>query len=115
MPVGYIWRFDLEQRKRHDFGVKRNSSKIRIEHVMLKFLATTENIRKIRLEEPNYNCGKVVKIAAGNCSSQFPIHNSSESRAVLFLTEGRVIASKEENKSEVDQSEPSVERNSNKQ
>ena len=46
VPVGHIWKFELEQRKRHDFGVKWNFSKIRIEHVMLKFLATTENIRK---------------------------------------------------------------------
>ena len=22
VPVGHIWKFDLEQRKRHDFGVK---------------------------------------------------------------------------------------------
>ena len=44
VPVGHIWKFDLEQRKRYDFGVKWIFSKIRIEHVMLKFLATTENI-----------------------------------------------------------------------
>ena len=73
---------------------------------MLKFIATFENIRKIGSEKSNYNRGKVVKIAAGNCYSQFPIHISNESRAVLFLTEGRMIASKEENKSEVNQSEP---------
>ena len=40
VPVGHIWKSDLEQRKKHDFfGVKWNFSKIRIEHVMLKFLA----------------------------------------------------------------------------
>ena len=65
MPVGHIWKFDLEQRKRHDFGVKWNLSKIRIEHVMLRFLATTEKIRKIRSEESNYNRGKVVKNSSG--------------------------------------------------
>ena len=57
----HIWKFDLEQRKRHDFGVKWNFSKIRIEHVMLRFLANTENIRKIRSEEPNDIRGKVVE------------------------------------------------------
>ena len=56
---------------------------------MLKFLATTENIRKIRSEYSNYNRGKVVEIAAGNCYSQLPIHNSNESRAVLFVTGDR--------------------------
>ena len=33
---------------------------------MLKILATTENIRKIILEEMIYNRGKVVKKAAGS-------------------------------------------------
>ena len=66
--------------------------KIRIEYVMLKFLATTENIKKIRSVESNYNRGKVVK----NCYSQFLIHNSNESRAVLIETEGRGIVGKEE-------------------
>ena len=42
VPVGHIWKFDLEQGKRHDFEVKWKFSKSRIEHVMLKFLATTE-------------------------------------------------------------------------
>ena len=48
VPVGHIWKFDLEQRKRHDFGVKYTftKKKIRIEHVMHMFLATTANIRK---------------------------------------------------------------------
>ena len=45
-PLGHIWKFDLEQRKNHDFGVKWNFSKTRIKQVMLKFLATTEKIRK---------------------------------------------------------------------
>ena len=88
VPVGHIWKFDLEKTFSLDFGVKCNFSKIRIEHVMLKFLAKTENTRKIRSEESNNNRGKVVKIAAGNCYSQFPIHNSNESRAVLSLAEG---------------------------
>ena len=96
MPVGHIWKFDLEQRKKHGFGVKWNFSKTRIEHVMLKFLATTEKIRKKISEESNYNRGKVVEKGAGKCYSQFPDIRLHESRAVLFETEGRAIASKEE-------------------
>ena len=62
MPVGHNWKFDLEQYEQRDFGVKLIFQKIRIEQVMLNFLATTENLIKIRSERPNYNCGKVVKI-----------------------------------------------------
>ena len=32
---------------------------------MLKFLATTEKIRKLRSERPNYKRGKVVKFSSG--------------------------------------------------
>ena len=46
---------------------------------MLKFLATTENIRKIGSEDSNYNCRKVVKNSS----------DSNESRAVLFVTVDR--------------------------
>ena len=62
MPVGHIWKFDLEKTFSLDFGVKCNFSKNQIEHVMLNFLATTENTRKIRSDESNFNCGKIVKI-----------------------------------------------------
>ena len=65
MPVGHIWKFDLEKTFSLDFGRKCNFSKIRIEHVILKFLATTENIRKISSEDSNYNRGKVVKNSSG--------------------------------------------------
>ena len=52
MPVGHIWKFDLEEYELRSFGMKFNFSKIRIEPVMLKFLATTENMRnKIRTTE----------------------------------------------------------------
>ena len=77
---------------------------------MLKFLATTETIRNIKLEESNYNRGKVVKKTAGNCYPQFPDIRLQESRAVPFLREDRVIASGEESESVLVQSEPSVER-----
>ena len=50
---------------------------------MLSFLATTEKLRNIRPEQSNYNGGKVVKKAAGNCFSQFPDIVSHESRAAL--------------------------------
>ena len=46
VPVGQIWRFDLEKTFSLDFGEKCNFSKIRIEHVMLNCLAITENTRK---------------------------------------------------------------------
>ena len=46
--------------KIRDFGVKFNFSKFRIEPVMLSFLAATEN-EKIKSEQPNCNCGKVVE------------------------------------------------------
>ena len=77
---------------------------------MLKFLATTENSRKIRSEEPNYNRRKVVEKTAGNCYSQFPDIRLYGSRAVSFLREDRAIASGKESESELNQSEPSVER-----
>ena len=46
MPVGNIWKFDLEKTFSLDFAVKCNFSKIRFEHVILNFIATTENMRK---------------------------------------------------------------------
>ena len=61
MPVGHIWKFDLEKYEKRNFGVKCNFSKIRIEPVMLNFLATTENLRNEKSEPPSYNRGKVVK------------------------------------------------------
>ena len=52
MPVGHIWKFDLEEYKIRGFEMKFNFSKNRMEPVMLNFLATTENIKnKIRTTE----------------------------------------------------------------
>ena len=65
MPVGHKWKFDLEKYERRNFGVKYNLSKIRIEPVMLDFLATTEKPRNARGEQPNYNQGKVVEKSSG--------------------------------------------------
>ena len=48
MPVGHIWKFDLEEYELRIFGRKFNFSKIRIEPVMLNFLAKTENLRNTR-------------------------------------------------------------------
>ena len=87
MPVGLIWKFDLEKTFSLDLGLKGNFSKNRIDFVMLKFLATTEKTTKIRLEDSNYSREKKSKIAAGNCYSQFPIQNSYGSRAVVSLEE----------------------------
>ena len=61
LPVGHIWKFDLEQYEQFNFGVKWNFSKNRIEPVMLNFLATTENLRNTRSEQPNYKRGKLIK------------------------------------------------------
>ena len=72
MPVGHIWKFDLEEYKLHNFGRNFNFSKIRIEPVMLNFLAKTENLRNRSRERPNYNRGRVLEKSAGNGYSQFP-------------------------------------------
>ena len=55
---------------------------------MLKFFATTENTRKLRSDDSNYNRAKVVRISSGNMLSQFSTQKSNESRAVLSLAEG---------------------------
>ena len=60
MPVGHILKFDLEENKLRNFGMKFNFSKIRNEPVMLNFLAKTENLRSARSEQPIYNPGKVL-------------------------------------------------------
>ena len=72
MPVGHIWKFDLEQYGLRNFGGKFNFSKTRVEPVMLNFLAETENLRNRRLQHPINNRGKLVEKAAGNCHSHFP-------------------------------------------
>ena len=64
MPVRHIWKFDLEEDELRNFGRKFSFSKIRIEPVMLNFLAKTENLRKRRSEHPIYNRGKVLEKAA---------------------------------------------------
>ena len=62
----------FEQREKNDFWMKCNFSKIRIGHVMLNFLVTTENLKNVRSEQPNNNLGKVIQKTAGTCFSQFP-------------------------------------------
>ena len=44
-----------------DFGDRRNFQNFLFDHVMLKFLATTEKQKLILLEDLNKNCGKVDK------------------------------------------------------
>ena len=46
VPVGHIWKFDLEEHEIRCFGVEFNFLKFRMEPVMLSFLATTENRTK---------------------------------------------------------------------
>ena len=65
MPVGHIWKFDLEEYEVRNFERKFIFSKIRIEPVMLNFLAKTENLRYRRSEQPIYNRGKVVEKSSG--------------------------------------------------
>ena len=77
MPVGHIWKFDLEEYELRNFGRKNNFSKFRIEPVMLNFLAKTENLRNTRSKQPINNRGKVLEKAGGNCYSQFPDTNQT--------------------------------------
>ena len=72
MPVRHIWKFDLKQYEQRNFGVKCNFSKIRIEPVMLNFLATTKNFRNARSEQPNYNRGKVVEKSSMRVELSYP-------------------------------------------
>ena len=72
VPVGHIWKFDLEEHETHGFEMKFNFSKIRMEPVMLSFLATTENIEyKIRTTELQLRESCQIN-TVGNCYSQFP-------------------------------------------
>ena len=83
VPVGHIWKFDLEKHGQRNFGLKCNFSKIRIEPVMLNFLAKTENLRKAKSEPPNYSRGKVVKKSSGKLLLAISRYKSNTSRAVL--------------------------------
>ena len=72
-----------------DFGVKCNFSKFQIERVMLKVLATTENIRKRRSEDSNYNSGNVVENRSGKLLFAISDTYFNESRAILFVAGDR--------------------------
>ena len=61
VPVGHIWKFDLEEYEQRNFGRKIKFSKLQTEPVMLKFLARTENLRNRRSEQPIYIRGKVLE------------------------------------------------------
>ena len=64
---------------------------------MPKFLATIENTKIIKAEEPIYNRGKVVKKSSGKLVFAISRHRKKkESRAVLFETVGRAVANDEE-------------------
>ena len=71
MPVGHIWKFDLELNVNLDFGEKSNFSNNQIEPVMLKFLATTQNTRKIEQMIRMRIAGKLLKNTRVKFFSQF--------------------------------------------
>ena len=50
---------------------------------MLNFLAKTENLRKTRSEQPNYNRGKVFEKSSGKLLFAIFRYKSNASRAVL--------------------------------
>ena len=86
-----VWPWKYGQR---NCGVKCNFSKIRMEPVMLNFLAKTENLRNARSELPNYNRGKVVKKAAGKLLFAISRYKSNTTRAVLSWIGSKAIANK---------------------
>ena len=57
--------------------------KIRIEPVMLNFLAKTENLRSTRSEQPIYNRGKVLEKSSVKLLFAVSRYKSNASRAVL--------------------------------
>ena len=73
VPVGHIWKFDLERSKKKtfNFGVKFNFSKFRMEPVMHDFLAITENQKKRSQNNRVTIAGKLLEKSVGNCYSQF--------------------------------------------
>ena len=78
MPVGHIWKFGLEEYELRNFGRKFIFSKIRIEPVMLNFLAKKLKISEIQDQNNRFTiAGKYLKKAAGNCYSQFPELNQT--------------------------------------
>ena len=83
VPVGHIWKFDLEEHKLRNFRRKFNFSKVRMEPVMLNFLAKTRNLRKRRSEHPIYNRGKVLEKSSGKLLFAISRYKINASRAVL--------------------------------
>ena len=83
VPVGHTWKLDLDEYKLRNFGMKINFSKIRIEPVMLNFLAKTENLRNARSEQPIYNRGKVLEKSSGKLLFVISRYKSNASTAVL--------------------------------
>ena len=94
-----------------DFGVKCNFSKTQIEHVMLKFLATTENIRIKRSEESNYNREKLVKNSSGKIAIRnFRYINRTRVELSYSWQETKNNRERKESEIQVDQKQASVER-----
>ena len=72
VPVGHIWKFDLEECKLRNFGRKFNFSKFELS------LSCSTFSRKLKISEiQDQNnqitmAGKYLEKAAGICNSQFP-------------------------------------------
>ena len=93
-------KIDLEQYEQCYFGVKWNFSKIRIEPVVLIFLATTESLRNTRSEQSSYNRGKVIKKSSGKLLFAISRHKN-HTRVELSYPEigDKTIAKEEDNNS----------------
>ena len=73
-----LLKFDLEEHKIRGFGMKFNFSKIRIEPVMLSFLATTENIKYKNQNNRFTIAGKYLKKQREIAVRNFQIQNKRE-------------------------------------
>ena len=77
MPVGHIWKFDLEEYELRNFGRKFNFSKFRIEPSCSTF---SRKLKISEIEDQNDQftiAGKYLNKTAGNCYSQFPEINQA--------------------------------------
>ena len=72
MPVGHIWKFDLEGHENTQLWSEVIFFKISNGACHAQF---SRNNRKQKVKnqiDRIYNCGKILKKTAGNCYSQFP-------------------------------------------
>ena len=67
MPVGHIWKFDLEEYELRNFGVKCNFSKFEVDMSCSSFSRQLEISEKQDQNNRFIIAGKYLKKAAGNC------------------------------------------------